>query len=341
MPTSTPSSPRSSSGTTARSADSPCSWAAASCSRRATRRRRTASGPRWAAGRRGGSARTRSSFRPRMSAYSEASKAVFEVFEDTTPLVEGLSIDEAFLDVRGLERLAGRLRRDRRPASAARARGGGAADHGRRREDEVPREGRERRRQARRPARRAARRRARVPPSAPRRAALGRRTGHGGEAARSRPANGRPGGSARRAAARAPPRAGIRAPSARAGAQPRPAARAARPPEALDRVTASDGPTSQVVRGDRLVGHRHRRPRRATAADRPETVSDRRSPASLRRLHARDEVADDASTDRSVTHDPRGRALSPGRRDTAHPGARASPSSASRSPTSRTPTPCS
>jgi DNA polymerase IV len=44
---------------------------------------------------------------PRMSAYSDASKAVFEVFEDTTPLVEGLSIDEAFLDVRGLERLAG------------------------------------------------------------------------------------------------------------------------------------------------------------------------------------------------------------------------------------------
>jgi DNA polymerase IV len=44
---------------------------------------------------------------PRMSAYSEASKAVFAVFEDTAPLVEGLSIDEAFLDVRGLERLAG------------------------------------------------------------------------------------------------------------------------------------------------------------------------------------------------------------------------------------------
>jgi DNA polymerase-4 len=44
---------------------------------------------------------------PRMSAYSEASKAVFEVFEDTTPLVEGLSIDEAFLDVAGLRRTAG------------------------------------------------------------------------------------------------------------------------------------------------------------------------------------------------------------------------------------------
>ncbi|HEX7298690.1 MAG TPA: DNA polymerase IV [Solirubrobacteraceae bacterium] len=44
---------------------------------------------------------------PRMAAYSEASKAVFEVFRDTTPLVEGLSIDEAFLDVRGLRRIAG------------------------------------------------------------------------------------------------------------------------------------------------------------------------------------------------------------------------------------------
>jgi DNA polymerase IV len=44
---------------------------------------------------------------PRMSAYAEASKAVYQVFEDTTPLVEGLSIDEAFLDVRGMRRIAG------------------------------------------------------------------------------------------------------------------------------------------------------------------------------------------------------------------------------------------
>jgi DNA polymerase IV len=45
---------------------------------------------------------------PRMSAYAEASRELFRVFEDTTPLVEGLSIDEAFLDVRGLERISGR-----------------------------------------------------------------------------------------------------------------------------------------------------------------------------------------------------------------------------------------
>jgi len=44
---------------------------------------------------------------PRMSAYSEASKAVFRVFEDTSPVVEGLSIDEAFLDVHGMERSVG------------------------------------------------------------------------------------------------------------------------------------------------------------------------------------------------------------------------------------------
>jgi DNA polymerase IV len=57
--------------------------------------------------------------RPRMSAYAEASKAAFGVFDRTTPLVEGLSIDEAFLDVGGLWRIAGppadiaaRLRRD-------------------------------------------------------------------------------------------------------------------------------------------------------------------------------------------------------------------------------------
>jgi DNA polymerase-4 len=44
---------------------------------------------------------------PRFSAYTDASRAMFDVFEDTSPVVEGLSIDEAFLDVRGMERIAG------------------------------------------------------------------------------------------------------------------------------------------------------------------------------------------------------------------------------------------
>jgi DNA polymerase IV len=44
---------------------------------------------------------------PRMSAYSVASAAVFEIFANTTPLVEGISIDEAFLDVGGLRKISG------------------------------------------------------------------------------------------------------------------------------------------------------------------------------------------------------------------------------------------
>lgn len=44
---------------------------------------------------------------PRMDAYLEASRAVFDVFRHATPLVEGLSVDEAFLDVGGLRRLSG------------------------------------------------------------------------------------------------------------------------------------------------------------------------------------------------------------------------------------------
>ena len=56
---------------------------------------------------------------PRMDAYSEASRVVFKIFRDVAPVVEALSIDEAFLDVRGMEEIAGRpvdiaarLRRD-------------------------------------------------------------------------------------------------------------------------------------------------------------------------------------------------------------------------------------
>ncbi len=89
---------------------------------------------------------------PRMSAYTEASKAVFDVFHDTTPLVEGISIDEAFLEVGGLRRIAGS------PAEIAvrlrqrGARSGRPPDHGGGGPHQVPRQGGERRGEARRVA---------------------------------------------------------------------------------------------------------------------------------------------------------------------------------------------
>ncbi len=45
--------------------------------------------------------------RPRMARYSEVSRQVFEVFNEFTPLVQGLSLDEAYLDVTHSQRLLG------------------------------------------------------------------------------------------------------------------------------------------------------------------------------------------------------------------------------------------
>lgn len=45
--------------------------------------------------------------RPRMSRYKQVSDQVFAIFHDFTPLVQGLSLDEAFLDVTASRRLLG------------------------------------------------------------------------------------------------------------------------------------------------------------------------------------------------------------------------------------------
>ena len=200
---------------------------------------------------------------PRMSAYTEASRAVFEIFAQTSPR------RRRDLDRRGVPRRArdrAHLRHaggDRRAAAARRARAGRAADHRRRREHQVPGQGRERRRQARRPARRARRRRAGLPAPAPGRADVGRRRGHG-RASCTRRASRRSGSSRRLSegalATVLGPRRG--APPARARAQPRPAPR---------RAAAGGG--DRWARSARSGAGRARRPSSTRCSSRSSTAS--------------------------------------------------------------------
>ena len=59
--------------------------------------------------------------KPRFQAYTEASRAVFEIFRRTAPVVEALSIDEAFMDVRGLGHISGTPLEIGRTAAVARS----------------------------------------------------------------------------------------------------------------------------------------------------------------------------------------------------------------------------
>ncbi len=119
---------------------------------------------------------------PRMARYVDKSHEVMAVLASISPLVEQLSIDEAFVDVAGARRMLGDAGRDRGHDPAPGARRGRALPLGRRRVDEVPRQARERSRQARRRARGRARDRAGVPGAVAGLAALGRRTGDDDEA---------------------------------------------------------------------------------------------------------------------------------------------------------------
>ena len=117
-----------------------------------------------------------------MAKYTRESKRIFAIFRRFTPLVEGLSLDEAFLDLTGTERLLGppralgerlraEVRRETRPRLLRRHRAG--EDGG---------EDRERRGQARRPARGARPTACALPGAAAGRAHLGRGAGGGGAA---------------------------------------------------------------------------------------------------------------------------------------------------------------
>ena len=227
---------------------------------------------------------------PRMSAYSEASKAVYRVFDDTTPLVEGLSIDEAFLDVRGLQAALGharwrspaRLRRDVRErvglpitVGVARTKFLAKVASGVAKPDGL--------------LARAARPRARVPAPAAGRAALGRRPGDRERSSTTR-------GSRRSARSPSSPRHALvcaarprrRAAPARARAQPRPAAgRARRAARARSGRSVRSGRRPRSLAEVDAVARRARRPRRPADARRRPRRPHRRPAAALRRLLAR------------------------------------------------------
>ena len=213
--------------------------------------------------------------RPRMEAYSEASTAMFEVFRDTTPLVEGLSIDEAFLDVGGLRRIAGTPDGDRRAPARGRPRARRDPGHRRRGAHEVPGEGREPGREARRP-----------PASCPSTDELTflhalpveRLWGVGPVTARklrersitmvadvARLDEAEPGADPRARGRPAPPRA---------GAQPRPAPGGGRPPATLDRHPAGARAAAALAGDARDRPARAGRPAGPTAARRAPRLPD-------------------------------------------------------------------
>ena len=246
---------------------------------------------RWAARWRGGCARTRSWSRRGCPPTRRRARRSSRSSTDTTPLVEGLSIDEAFLDVRGIGRIAGppmdiavRLRREvlervglpitvgvARTKFLAKVASGVAKPDGL----------------------------LVVPPGGElaflHLLPVERLWGVGPVTADKLRDRGitTVGQVARLAetalVAMRRPRGGAQAP--RPGPQPRSAAGPGRRPPALDGHAARARPPAAVARGARRLPRRDRRPHRAPAARRPARVPHRRAAPALRRLLARDPVA--------------------------------------------------
>ena len=142
--------------------------AAGSCWRPATRRRPAGCAPPWAAPKPAACARTPWSSTPASRPTPRPAGRCSRCSRPPPRSSKGISIDEAFLEVGGLRRIAGSPEAIAIGLRRAVLDRGRPAHHRRRGPHQVPREGGQRGGQARRAARRAARRRARLPAPAAR-----------------------------------------------------------------------------------------------------------------------------------------------------------------------------
>ena len=230
--------------------------------------------------------------------YSRLGDAAMKVLDDFTPLVERISIDEAFADVVGCTHLFGSPAEIAQQDPAAREERARAADLGRRGAHQAPGQDRLAGRQARRAGRGRSREGTGVPARPAGRPDVGRRTGHARAPGRAWRHDHRPAGQYLAARARSPAGSGGRREASGAGVEPRSARDPHAPSRAVGRRAVGAGPQARR-RAHLPAGARSsRRPHRHAAARQVAGRPHRDGARALRRPARRHALADARRADR-------------------------------------------